>query len=64
MKKVRTVSKFYIYKFEPGEEIEKDCKYGVIEKERAERTEYLNSADMDFYEKTEKNAIKKALLWN
>lgn len=64
MKKVRNVGKFYIYKFEPSEEIEKGCKYGVIEKERAERTEYLDSIDMDFYEKTETTAIRRALSWN
>lgn len=64
MKKVATVGKFYIYKFEPDEEIEKGCKYGVIEKERAERTEYLDSSDMDFYEKTNNDAIRRALSWS
>ena len=64
MKKVATVGKFYIYKFEPDEEVEKGCKYGVIDKERADRTEYLNSFDMDFHEKTETAAIRKALSWN
>lgn len=64
MKKVATVGKFYIYQFEPDEEVEKGCKYGVIDKERAERTEYLNSFDMDFHEKTETAAIRKALSWN
>ena len=64
MKKVATVGKFYIYKFEPDEEVKKGCKYGVIDKERAERTEYLNSFDMDFHEKTETAAIRKALSWN
>lgn len=64
MKKVAIVGKFYIYKFEPDEEVEKGCKYGLIDKERAERTEYLNSFDMDFHEKTETAAIRKALSWN
>ena len=64
MEKVATVGKFYIYKFEPNEEVEKGCKYGVIDKERAERTEYLNSFDMDFHEKTETAAIRKALSWS
>lgn len=64
MKKVATVCKFYIYKFEPDEEVEKGCIYGIIEKERAERTENLISLDMDFYEKTETAAIRRALLWN
>lgn len=64
MKKVATVGKFYIYKFEPDEEVEKGCIYGVIEKERAERTEYLDSSDMDFHEKTETAAIRRALSWN
>lgn len=64
MKKVSTVGKFYIYKFEPDEEVEKGCKYGIIERERAERTEYLDSSDMDFHEKTETAAIRRALSWN
>lgn len=64
MKKVATVGKFYIYKFEPDEEVEKGCIYGVIEKERAKRTEYLVYLDMDFYEKTKNDAIRRALSWN
>lgn len=64
MKKVATVGKFYIYKLEPDEEVEKGCEYGVIEKERAKRTEYLVYLDMDFYEKTETAAIRRALSWN
>lgn len=64
MEKVATVGKFYIYKFEPDEEIEKGCIYGVIEKDRAERTEYLDSSDMDFYEKTRTVAIRRALSWS
>lgn len=64
MKKIATVDKFYIYKFEPDEEVEKGCKYGVIERDRADREEYLISADMDFHAKTQDAAIRKALLWN
>lgn len=64
MKKVATVGEFYIYQFEPDEEIEKGLKYGIIEKERAERMELLISLDMDFFEKTENAAIKKALSWS
>lgn len=64
MKKVATVGKFYIYKLESDEEIEKGCIYGVIEKERAERTEYLDSSDMDFHEKTKNDAIRRALSWD
>ena len=64
MKKVATVGKFYIYKLEPDEEVEKGCIYGIIEEERAERTEYLDSFDMDFHEKTKTAAIRRALSWN
>lgn len=64
MKKVATVGKFYIYQFQPDEEIEKGLKYGVIEKHLAERMELLTSYDMDFYEKTENAAIKRALSWS
>lgn len=64
MEKVATVGKFYIYKFEPDEEVEKGCKYGIIESERAERMGNLISLDMDFHEKTETAAIRRALLWN
>ena len=64
MKKVATVGKFYIYQFEPDEEVEKGCEYGIIERERAEREECLISSDMDFHEKTENAAIRKALSWN
>ena len=64
MRKVATVGKFDIYKLDPDEEVEKGCKYGIIESERAERTENLISLDMDFHEKTETAAIRRALLWN
>lgn len=64
MKQVATVGKFYIYKLEPDEEVEKGCIYGIIEKERAERTENLIPLDMDFHEKTKNAAIRGALLWN
>ncbi len=64
MKKVKNVGKFYVYKIEPKEEVEKGCRYGVIDKERAERKEYLAAYDMDFQEKTEKDAIRKALSWS
>lgn len=64
MKKVATVGKFYVYEFEPDEEVEKGCKYGIIESERAERTEYLDSFDMDFHEKSKSAAIKRALSWD
>lgn len=64
MRKVATVGKFDIYKLDPDEEVEKGRKYGIIESERAERTENLISLDMDFHEKTETAAIRRALLWN
>lgn len=64
MKKIATVGKFYIYQFAPDEEPEKGLKYGIIEKERAERMELLISLDMDFFEKTETAAIRRALSWS
>lgn len=67
MKKVATVGNFYVYKFEPDEEVEKGCRYGIIERdlaERTERTETLIPSDMDFHEKTENAAIKRALSWS
>lgn len=63
MKQVATVGKFYIYKFEPDEEVKKGCIYGIIEKERVERTENLIPLDMDFHEKTKTAAIRRALSW-
>lgn len=64
MKRIATVGKFYVYEFERDEEVEKGCKYGVIEKDRADREEILISADMDFQSKTKDKAIRTALLWN
>lgn len=64
MKKIATVNKFYIYKLEPDEELEKGYKYGVVDQDSADREEYLIPADMDFYEKTQDAAIRRALLWS
>lgn len=64
MKKVCTVGKFDIYKIEQDEEVEKGCRYGLIERDRAIRTDYLNSLDMDFYEKTKRMAVERALSWS
>lgn len=64
MKKVYTVGKFDIYKIEQDEEVEKGCRYGLIERDRAIRTNYLIPLDMDFYEKTKRSAIERASSWS
>lgn len=64
MKKIDTVGKFDIYELEQNEEVEKGCKYGLIERERAIRTNYLIPLDMDFYEKTKRSAIERAQAWS
>lgn len=64
MEKVYTVGKFEIYKIEKDEEIEKGCKYGLIEQERAIKTDYLCPIDMDFHEKNIKKAFERAMQWS
>lgn len=64
MKKVYTVGKFDIYKIDQDEEVEKGCKYGLIERERVIRTDDLDAMDMDFYEKTKRMAIERASSWS
>lgn len=64
MKKIYTVDKFDIFKIEQDEEVEKGCKYGLIERERALKIEYLIPLDMDFYEKSIKKAFERAMQWS
>ena len=64
MKKIYSIGKFDIYKLNQDEEVEKGCKYGIIEQERAIRTDCLNSIDMDFYEKSIKKAFERSTQWS
>ena len=64
MKKIYSVGKFDIYKLNQDEEVEKGCKYGLIEQERALRTENLDSIDFDFHEKSLRKAFERATQWS